>query len=60
MTGYQRIDRFEIIDFERPVRGMHVGMMPAKLTQTLVGIGVGLSDDPEAAIFDPFCGFGTT
>lgn len=58
---YQDIPRFETIDFERPVRGMQVGMMPAKLTQILVNIGVWNSwKITWATVFDPFCGFGTT
>lgn len=59
VTGYQRIDRFEIVDFERPVRGMQIGMMPSKLTQTLVSIGLWLMTEVWW-IWDPFCGFGTT
>ena len=43
ITGYQNIERFELIDIQKPVRGMEVGMMPAKLTQILVNIGVGVA-----------------
>jgi len=59
VTGYQRIDRFEIIDFERPVLGMQIGIMPSKLAQTMVWIGVWLMKEKKW-IWDPFCGFGTT
>lgn len=57
----QNIDRYTTLDVEKPVRGMQIGMMPAKLTQQLVNIGVGLLDTPkEITVRDPFCGFGTT
>lgn len=59
----QDIDRFEAIDFEKPVRGMQVGMMPAKLTQMLINIGVATVahlDQDQITIYDPFVGFGTT
>lgn len=63
---YQDIKRFEVIDMEKPLRGMEIGMMPAKLTQILVNIAVGESEKEPASgaevhtIYDPFCGFGTT
>ncbi len=63
IEGRQNIDRFEAIDFEKPVRGMQVGMMPAKLTQMLINIGVahsGKKAGDEVTIYDPFVGFGTT
>ncbi len=63
ITGYQNIERFELIDIQKPVRGMEVGMMPAKLTQILVNIGVGVATSQwisAQTIYDPFCGFGTT
>ncbi|USN54364.1 MAG: hypothetical protein H6765_07490 [Candidatus Peribacteria bacterium] len=67
VDGWQDIDRYEVIDFGKPVRGMEIGMMPAKLTQTLVNIGVSqvhkVHDEDvslNTTIYDPFCGFGTT
>jgi hypothetical protein len=36
----QDIAHFELIDFGKPAHGMEVGMMPAKLAQMLVNIGV--------------------
>jgi tRNA G10 N-methylase Trm11 len=40
---------------------MQIGMMPAKLTQLLVNIGVSYSKKQEnVTVYDPFCGFGTT
>lgn len=44
MKGRQDIDRSAIIDFEKPARGMQIGMMPAKLTQLLINIGLGVLD----------------
>lgn len=49
--------------------GMEVGMMPAKLAQLLVNIGINtlrgksstsVSHDGVYTVYDPFCGFGTT
>ena len=72
----QNIQRFEVIDMEKPVRGMQIGMMPAKLTQIMLNIWVArakkwklsgadekLTDtttDSSLTIYDPFAGFGTT
>ncbi len=57
----QNIDRYTTLDIEKPMRGMQIGMMPAKLTQTLVNIGVWLvKAQDEITVRDPFCGFGTT
>ena len=39
---YQNIKLYEIIDFDKPARSMQVGMMPAKLTHTLINIGLSL------------------
>lgn len=62
VVWYQDIPRFEAIDFEKPMRSMQTGMMPAKLTQTLVNIAVWSIATPKEkpTVFDPFCGFGTT
>ncbi len=63
VQGRQDIERFELLDFEKPVRGMQIGMMPAKLTQMLVNIGVaqtGKNPGDEITVYDPFVGFGTT
>ncbi len=60
----QDIKRFEVIDFDKPVRGMKIGMMPGKLTQMLVNIGIAsLSTslkEGDVTIYDPFSGFWTT
>ncbi len=58
---YQDIPRYEAVDFEKPVRGMQVWMMPAKLTQILVNIWTWTSwKNTWITVFDPFCWFGTT
>lgn len=51
VTGWQDIKRFETIDFEKPVRGMEIGMMPGKLTQMLLNIWVWavIASKPEAS-----------
>ncbi len=59
----QDIAHFAAIDFDKPVRGMQVGMMPTKLAQMLVNIAVWYTDKnplDELTIYDPFVGFGTT
>lgn len=72
VNEWQDIKRFEVIDFEKPARGMNIGMMPGKLTQILVNMGVTCVPSPPASlpttslgeggitVYDPFCGFGTT
>ncbi|MDR2416111.1 MAG: hypothetical protein LBD75_05965 [Candidatus Peribacteria bacterium] len=56
VQGYQNIHLYEIVDFEKPARSMQTGMMPAKLTHTLINIGVSLLDkEKKMLIFDPFC-----
>jgi hypothetical protein len=67
VTGWQDIERFSVLDIEKPIRGMDVGMMPAKLAQMMVNIGVAawqrqsiLHAHEVPTIYDPFCGFGTT
>lgn len=72
---WQDIAHFEKIDFGKPSSGMEVGMMPSKLAQILVNIGINevignkskeiegswrKVDVTELTIYDPFCGFGTT
>ncbi len=41
ITHYQDISRFSLIDFDKPVNSMQIGMMPAKLTQVLLNIANG-------------------
>lgn len=63
VSGYQNISFFEAIDFEKPVSGMQIGMMPAKLTQILIWVGLWMVKEKKwsiPTIFDPFCGFWTT
>lgn len=47
VTGYQDIKLYEIIDFDKPCRGMEVGMMPAKLALSLINIAVGEYEKQE-------------
>ena len=51
VLGYQNIRLYEVIDFEKPGRSMQMGMMPAKLTHTLLNIGLSyLKEDIEKNI----------
>ncbi len=64
----QDIDAYAARDQVRPKRDSKVGMLPPKLAQTLLNLGVGLVDlaDPacgpgknkEKTVLDPFCGTG--
>ena len=55
MLGYQNIRLYEVIDFEKPGRSMQMGMMPAKLTHTLLNIGLSyLKGQDKTLIYDPF------
>ena len=65
VDGWQNIPLYEAVDFEKPARSMQVGMMPAKLTQTMIAIGLAelpeeLLASGEVTIWDPFVGLGTT
>ena len=40
VTGYQNINLYEEIDFEKPVNSMQIGMMPSKLAHTMINIGL--------------------
>lgn len=50
VQGYQNIKLYEIIDFDKPARSMQIGMMPAKLTHTLINIGVSLPPSIKGAV----------
>lgn len=43
-------------------RDMEVGMMPPKLVQMMIHLALGKKDSSmkDVAIYDPFCGLGTT
>lgn len=65
---YQNIPLYEAIDVEKPVSGMTIGMMPAKLTHLLLNIAINTytylptrkAKKQRPTIRDPFTGFGTT
>lgn len=55
----QDIDAYAARDQGRPKRDSFVGMLPPKLAQTIVNLGVGqASPSLDAVILDPFCGTG--
>lgn len=70
VLGYQNIKLYEIVDFEKPGRSMQMGMMPAKLTHTMLNIALSYQQNADKAdktdkkeqtlIYDPFTGSGTT
>ncbi len=58
-VAIQNIDAYTRRDRERPKRDAFVGMLPPKLAQTIVNLGVGQLPPSESAIvLDPFCGTG--
>ena len=63
---HQNIPLYETIDFEKPVRGMEIGMMPAKLTMVLLNCWLASllqqwkKINGTTTVYDPFTGFGTT
>jgi tRNA G10 N-methylase Trm11 len=58
-VAIQDIDAYTRRDRERPKRDAFVGMLPPKLAQTIVNLGVGiLSPTQEHIVLDPFCGTG--
>lgn len=59
VQGYQNIKLYEVVDFDKPARSMQTGMMPAKLTHSLINIAIAHNKKADL-IFDPFCGTGTT
>jgi len=69
-TAVQNIDDYSKRDFDRPKRDAFVGMLPPKLAQIMINLGVGSStleigktpttkvQPPKSTILDPFCGTG--
>ncbi len=58
---WQPIELYQTIDFEKPLRGMEVGMMPAKLAHIMVNIARAQKNLlKDWTVYDPFVGFGTT
>jgi tRNA G10 N-methylase Trm11 len=55
----QDIDAYAERDRGRPKRDAFVGMLPPKLAQTIVNLGVGqLQPKLDTVVLDPFCGTG--
>ncbi len=53
----QDIQAYELRDTRRPVRKMHVGMLPPKVAQLMINLVPYTVDQPT--VYDPFCGSGT-
>lgn len=53
----QDIEGYSQRDMERE-RSMTVGMMPPKIAQIMINLGT--KGDKNRALWDPFCGLGTT
>lgn len=58
-VAVQDIEAYARRDRERPKRDTFVGMLPPKLAQTIVNLGVGkLEPASRHVVLDPFCGTG--
>jgi tRNA G10 N-methylase Trm11 len=58
-VNVQDINAYAARDQGRPKRDAFVGMLPPKLAQTIVNLGVGsLPPSHETLVLDPFCGTG--
>ncbi|HSX34156.1 MAG TPA: hypothetical protein VLF62_00750 [Candidatus Saccharimonadales bacterium] len=58
-TAVQDINAYAARDQGRPKRDAFVGMLPPKLAQTIVNLGVGsLPPSHDTRVLDPFCGTG--
>jgi hypothetical protein len=51
VQGYQHIQLYEVVDFDKPARSMQTGMMPAKLTHSLINIGASLLGNEKEGRF---------
>lgn len=55
----QDIEGYELRDTQRPARDARVGMLPPKLAQIMLNVGVRKHNEAPTVILDPFCGMGT-
>lgn len=55
-VAIQNIDNYSKRDYDKPWRDARVGMLPPKVAQIMIN----LAGANTKAIFDPFCGTGTT
>jgi tRNA G10 N-methylase Trm11 len=56
----QDVDAYAARDRKRPMRDAKVGMLPPKLAQIIINLGVGSNEKKHLRILDPFCGTGVT
>lgn len=58
-VNVQDINAYAARDQGRPKRDAFVGMLPPKLAQTIVNLGIGsLAPSTDTLVLDPFCGTG--
>lgn len=55
----QDIDAWTKIDREKPYADRKKGMLPPKIARIMINLACGRQPNPEAIVFDPFCGSGT-
>lgn len=57
----QDVDEWSKLDYGKPSRRIHEGMLPPKVARVMVNLGLGrvLSSEKTPRVYDPFCGSGT-
>ncbi len=56
LTQNQPFESYKFRDYEKAFRDARVGMLPPKLAQMMINLGVG--DEENLRVYDPFCGSG--
>lgn len=57
-VSVQDVDAYAQRDFERPKRDAFVGMLPPKLAQIMLNLGLADTESAGRRVLDPFCGTG--
>ncbi len=58
-TSIQDITTYELRDTLRPARDARVGLLPPKLAQIMINLGLPRTPENITTVYDPFCGMGT-
>lgn len=58
-VAMQDITTYELRDTLRPARDARVGLLPPKLAQIMINLGLPRTPKNTTTVYDPFCGMGT-
>jgi tRNA G10 N-methylase Trm11 len=58
-VAVQDITTYELRDTLRPARDARVGLLPPKLAQIMINLGLPRTPENTPTVYDPFCGMGT-